>query len=161
MKRAIAGDSMSSLIVNQRMMAPDENPLIAEEVPTTAFLAYPSSRLAPPIVPQDLTNFKTRGIGKVERSLHQELTELREKYLAVIDAFNWNKLIYEAQFNFEPVIGETYHLYEMEGRHVLSMIPPQEWRKRWLGTFRLNADGRWLVTDVAPDFDLRAEVGEI
>jgi hypothetical protein len=33
----------------------------------------------------------------VERELQQELVELRERYLEVIDAFNWNKLVYEAQ----------------------------------------------------------------
>lgn len=124
-----------------------------------AFLPYPPSRLAPRIVPQDLTNFKTRGIGRVERELRQELIELRERYLAVIDAFNWNKLIYESQISFEPVTGEVYHLYEMSEGRRLSMIGPREWRQKWLGSFRLNADGRWQVEEVAPDFDLRAWVG--
>jgi len=126
---------------------------------SAAFLPYPPSRLAPRIVPQDLTSFKSRGIGRVERQLQQELVQLREKYLEVIDIFNWNKLIYEARFGFEPVIGEIYHLYEMEGHHVLSMVGPQEWHQRWVGTFRLNADGRWEAHDVSPGFDLRKWVG--
>ncbi len=125
-----------------------------------AFLPYPASRLAPRIVPQDLTSFKTRGIGRVERELQQELVELRERYLAVIDAFNWNKLIYESQISFEPVTGEIYHLYEMSEGRRLSMIGPREWRQKWLGSFRLNADGRWQAEDVAPDFNLRVWVGE-
>jgi hypothetical protein len=141
------------------MNAPEDTEMVSELPTSSAFLPYPASRLAPKIVPQDLTNFKSRGVSKVERELQQELVELREKYLSVIDAFNWNKLIYEAHFGFEPVIGETYHLYDMNKRHVLSMIPPQEWHQRWLGTFRLNADGRWLVQEVAPDFDLRGWVG--
>lgn len=123
------------------------------------YLPYPASRLAPKIVPQDLTSFKTRGVGRVERELEQELIELRERYLGVIDAFNWNKLIYESHFGFEPVIGEVYHLYEVEGRHQLSMIEPEEWHQRWLGSFRLNADGRWQAEKVADDFDLRDWVG--
>ncbi len=124
------------------------------------FLAYPTSRLGAKIVPQDLTNFKTRGIGKVERELQQELVELRERYLRVIDSFNWNKLIYEANYRFEPIIGDTYHLYEVEGEHVLSMIAPEEWNQRWVGSFRLNSDARWEVVKTAPDFDLRNFVGE-
>lgn len=119
------------------------------------YLPYPVSRLAPKIVPQDLTSFKTRGVGRVERELQQELVELRERYLGVIDAFNWNKLIYESHFGFEPVIGEIYHLYEFNGRHNLSMIAPEEWHQRWLGSFRLNADGRWQAEKVAEDFNLR------
>jgi hypothetical protein len=123
------------------------------------FLAYPVSRLGARIVPQDLTSFKTRGIGKVERELQQELVELRERYLRVIDDFNWNKLVYESHYRFEPVIGETYHLYEVEGKHQLSMIEPQQWHQRWVGSFRLNSDARWEVVQTSPDFDLRAWVG--
>lgn len=140
------------------MQTSTEDPIdrdLAETAPRGNFLPYPASRLAPKIVPQDLTNFKTRGVSRVERELQQEMVELREKYLEVIDAFNWNKLIYEARFGFEPVVGEIYHLYEMEGRHHLSMIEPETWHQRWVGTFRLNADGRWQVEKVAKDFNLR------
>lgn len=142
------------------MSEADNSELVPEDGRNKAFLPYPASRLAPRIVPQDLTNFKTRGIGRVERDLQQELVELREKYLSVIDAFNWNKLIYEAHFGFEPVTGEIYHLYYINEDYVLSMIGPWEWKRRWLGSFRLNADGRWLPMDTSPDFDLRAWVGE-
>ncbi len=132
----------------------------ADPAARTNFLAYPSSRLGAKIVPQDLTSFKSRGITKVERELQQELVELRERYLAVIDSFNWNKLIYEASYRFEPIIGETYYLYDVEGEHVLSMIAPEEWHQRWLGSFRLNSDARWEPVKTAPDFDLRAYVGD-
>jgi hypothetical protein len=111
-------------------------------------------------VPQDLTSFKTRGISKVERELQQELVELRERYLEVIDAFNWNKLVYEAQFGFEPVIGECYHLYQVEKKYHLSMIEPEKWHQRWIATLRLNADGRWQMEKSAEDFDLRRWIGE-
>jgi|GEM_PF-507733 len=131
----------------------------ADENGRTNFLAYPSSRLGAKIVPQDLTSFKSRGIGKVERELQQELVELRERYLAVIDSFNWNKLVYEAHYRFEPVIGEHYHLYEVNGEHCLSMIAPEEWPQRWVGSFRLNSDARWEVVKTSPDFDLRAWIG--
>ena len=124
------------------------------------FLAYPASRLGAKIVPQDLTSFKTRGITKVERELQQELVELRERYLAVIDSFNWNKLIYESHYRFEPIIGETYYLYDVEGRHTLSMIAPEQWHQRWVGSFRLNSDARWEPVKTAPDFDLRNYVGD-
>lgn len=120
-----------------------------------AYLPYPSSRLGAKIVPQDLTTFKSRGVTRVERELHQQLVELREQYLAVIDSFNWNKLVYESQFSFEPTIGESYHLYEIRGRHHLSMIAPEEWNQRWIGSFRLNSDSRWEPVRISPEFDLR------
>ncbi len=144
------------------MIQPDELPIPKDSADPAAranFLHYPVSRLAPRIVPQDLTSFKTRGITKVERELQQELVELRERYLKVIDAFNWNKLVYESNYRFEPIIGETYHLYLINDDYQLSMIAPNQWQQRWIGTFLLNADARWQPVDVTEDFDIRAWVG--
>ena len=93
-------------------------------------------------------------------SLPFHLAEFRERYLAVIDSFNWNKLIYESHYRFEPIIGETYYLYDVEGRHTLSMIAPEQWHQRWVGSFRLNSDARWEPVKTAPDFDLRNYVGD-
>jgi len=113
--------------------------------PSNAFMPYPVSTLSPPIVPADLTSFKSRGISEVERDLRQKLSEIREDYLRAIDHFNWNKLVYEAEIRFEPVVGETYHLYEVGGRRALSMISPDQWPHRHLATVRLNYDRQWRV----------------
>jgi hypothetical protein len=118
---------------------------MTENPPSRAFMPYPVSTLSPPIVPTDLSSFKSRGISQVERDLQQKLVEIRESYLQAIDHFNWNKLVYEAQIQFEPVIGETYHLYEMGGRRVLSMISPEQWPHKHLATVRLNVDRQWKV----------------
>lgn len=116
--------------------------------PSRAFMPYPVSTLSPPIVPNDLTSFKTRGISQVERDLRRKLTEIREDYLRAIDHFNWNKLVYEAEIRFEPVVGETYHLYDMgDGRRALSMISPDQWPHLHLATVRLNYDRQWLVVE--------------
>ena len=73
-------------------------------------MPYPVSTLSPKIIPNDLSSFKSRGISEVERELQQKLTEIREEYLAAIDHFNWNKLIYEADINFEPIVVGSYFL---------------------------------------------------
>jgi len=121
--------------------------------PSRAFMPYPVSTLSPPIVPNDLTSFKTRGISEVERDLRQKLTEIREDYLRAIDHFNWNKLVYEAEIRFEPVVGEIYYLYEMRGRRALSMISPGQWPHRHLATVRLNYDRQWLVVTTGEGID--------
>jgi hypothetical protein len=54
-----------------------------------------------------------------------------------------------------------YHLYRMATGHQLSMIGPAQWHQKSVGSFRLNADGRWQMEDVAEDFDLRAWVGDV
>jgi hypothetical protein len=121
--------------------------------PSRAFMPYPVSTLSPPIVPNDLTSFKTRGISEVERDLRQKLTEIREDYLRAIDHFNWNKLVYEAEIRFEPVVGETYYLYDMRGRRALSMVSPAQWPHRHLATVRLNYDRQWLVVTMGEGID--------
>lgn len=122
-------------------------------------MPYPVSTLSPKIIPNDLTSFKSRGVSEVERELQQKLTEIRESYLAAIDHFNWNKLIYEADINFEPIIGQTYHLYEVRGRKLLSMIGPDQWHHKHLATVRLNIDRQWKMEDLSDDVDSKVLFG--
>jgi Protein of unknown function (DUF2452) len=130
-----------------------------ETKPSRAFLPYPVSTLSPPIIPNDLTSFKSRGISQVERDLQQKLQEIRETYLATIDHFNWNKLVYEADIQFEPIIGGTYHLYEMRGRKLLSMISPDQWSQKHLATVRLNMDRQWKIVETGAGVDSRVLFG--
>ncbi len=124
-------------------------------------MPYPVSTLSPKIIPNDLSSFKSRGISEVERELQQKLTEIREEYLAAIDHFNWNKLIYEADINFEPIVGQVYHLYELRGRKLLSMISPKEWSHKHLATVRLNVDRQWKMEETSSDVDSRDLFGTI
>ena len=132
-----------------------------ESKPSQAFLPYPISTLSPPIIPNDLTSFKSRGISQVERDLQQKLKEIRETYLATIDHFNWNKLVYEADIQFEPIIGGIYHLYEMRGRKMLSMIAPDEWPQKHLATVRLNMDRQWKIVETGSGIDSRELFGSV
>lgn len=142
------GDGSRAPIMSESTAVPELSSL-----PSRAFMPYPVSTLSPPIMPTDLTSFKTRGISEVERDLRQKLTEIREDYLRAIDHFNWNKLVYEAEIGFEPVVGEIYHLYEMRGRRALSMVSPGQWPHRHLASVRLNYDRQWLVVRTGEDVE--------
>ena len=124
-----------------------------EARPSKAFLPYPVSTLSPPIVPNDLTSFKSRGISEVERDLQQKLMEIREDYLRAIDHFNWNKLVYEAEIRFEPIVGGTYHLYQMRSGRALSMVSPDQWPHKHLATVRLNVDRQWQIVETGKGVD--------
>lgn len=131
------------------------------EQPSRAFMPYPVSTLSPPIIPNDLSTFKSRGISQVQRDLQQKLRELREQYLQAIDHFNWNKLAYEASIQFEPVVGQTYHLYAMSRGNVLSMIEPQEWPYRHLASIRLNIDRQWQIEAIGTGVDVQDLFGTV
>lgn len=141
------------------MSQPDPIPDPDEEPPSGRFLPYPVSTLSPQIIPTDLSSFKSRGAGQVQRHFQQRMQEMREAYLELVDQFNWNKLVYEAKFGFTPLVGETYHLYDLSSGYTLSMITPEQWRgKNWIGSFRLGADGQWQLIEASEDFDLRSYV---
>lgn len=124
-----------------------------DEKPSGAFLPYPTSTLSPAIVPNDLTSFKSRGVSQVERDLQQKLVEIREQYMSAITHFNWNKLAYEADINFEPVVGQTYYLYNARGRNLLSMIAPEQWYQKHLATIRLNVDRQFELVVTGDGID--------
>lgn len=126
-----------------------------DEKPSGAFLPYPTSTLSPAIVPNDLTSFKSRGVSQVERDLQQKLVEIREEYISAITHFNWNKLAYEADISFEPVVGQTYYLYHARGRNLLSMISPEQWYQKHLATLRLNLDRQFVLEAVGEGVDER------
>lgn len=124
-------------------------------------MPYPVSTLSPPIIPNDLSSFKSRGISEVQRDLQQKLRELREEYLRAIDHFNWNKLVYEASIQFEPVVGQTYYLYAMRKGNMLSMIAPHEWPQRHMATVTLNIDRQWKVEKIGKEVDAHELFGTV
>jgi hypothetical protein len=59
-----------------------------------------------------------------------------------------SKKIYEADINFEPVVGTVYHVYENKSKTVLSLIAPQEWGlkkayEKYICSAKLLADKSW------------------
>lgn len=127
---------------------------------SSAFLPYPTQTLSPAIVPNDLTNFKSRGVSLVQKDTAQRLNQIKEEYQKVVENFNWNKIVYESEFSFEPVLGTTYYLYKNDKSNpksdfVLSMIEPQRWKKPFIGSFTLGVDGKWIVEEIAENFSLQ------
>ena len=54
-------------------------------------------------------------------------------------------LLTSFKFGFEPVIGETYHLYVgSDGKNFLSLISPNEWNRECLGSFQLTTEQKWI-----------------
>jgi hypothetical protein len=108
-------------------------------------LEYATNVGAPSIIPLDNTSWKQDGIVKVNHHLGSRFEELKAQYLKLVEECKWNELVYNAEFKWEPVIGETYHLYEGKGQRFLSLIGPNEWGKDmgFIGSFRLSSTKVW------------------
>lgn len=109
-------------------------------------LPYATNVGAPVISVGDVVSWKSRGIDNVNKELGNKFNELKIQYQKLMEEYEWNELVYSAKFSFEPVIGETYHLYrDSNGVNFLSLIGPQEWNKEHIGTFKLNSDKKWIL----------------
>jgi len=111
-----------------------------------SLLPYATTVGAPAIRMDDVVSWKSRGISNVNKQFENKFNELKEQYLHLMQEYEWNELVYNSKFSFEPVIGETYHLYlGDDGINFLSLIGPKEWNKEHIGTFKLNSEKKWVV----------------
>jgi hypothetical protein len=111
-----------------------------------SLLPYATSVGAPVIKADDLASWKSMGINKVNKEFESKFNELKAQYQNLIEEFEWNELLYNSRFSFEPIVGEIYHLYkDNDSNNFLSLIAPEEWNKEHVGTFRLNSDKKWIL----------------
>ena len=110
-----------------------------------ALLPYASNVSAPVIRPDNIDDWKLRGVHKVNKQIETKFNELKEEYLKLVEEYKWNELVYQSKFSYEPVIGETYYLYVgRDGNPFLSLISPNEWNMEHIGSFRLNSEQKWI-----------------
>jgi len=103
---------------------------------------------APVITISDTSAWKNRSINKLNHKVQTRFKEIKEQYDKLILEFEYNKLIHESKFSFEPIVGQHYHLYQRSnGENFLSIIAPNECSFNALGSFYLNADQIWEKVD--------------
>ncbi|MFT5751038.1 MAG: hypothetical protein ACI828_002781 [Flavobacteriales bacterium] len=109
-----------------------------------ALKPYATSVGAPVITTTDTIAWKNRSINKLNHKVQTRFREIKDQYEQLMQEFEYNNLIYSAKFSFEPIIGQTYHLYSRDnGESFLSIIAPDQCRFDPLGSFQLNADQIW------------------
>lgn len=109
-------------------------------------LPYGSNIGAPSIKLNNLSLWKSRGISSYKSVLKSKVDKIKDEYSVLVDEYNTNDLLYNAKYDFEPIIGEVYHLYEKEDKdeNFLSLIHPKTWRKKHLGSFKINSEKVWI-----------------
>lgn len=109
-----------------------------------ALKPYATNVGAPVIIPTDSLAWKTKSIHRLNKNIAAKYNELKAEHDKMMEQFNYNQLIFDAKFSFEPIVGETYHLYKKENEQTfLSIIPPEQCSFNWLGSFYLNSDLIW------------------
>lgn len=109
-----------------------------------ALKPYATNVGAPVITTTDTNAWKNRSINKINHKVEAKYLELKAEYEKMMQEFEYNNLIFESKFTFEPIVGEVYHLYKRKnGDSFLSIIAPEQCRFNALGSFYLNADHIW------------------
>lgn len=106
--------------------------------------AYGTNVGAPAITAIDSISWKNKNIHKVNKQIQTKYAELKKEYDKMMVEYEYNQLVYSAKFNFEPITGETYHLYRNKNEELfMSIIAPNECNFDFVASFYLNADQLW------------------
>ena len=109
-----------------------------------ALKPYGTSASSPVIKPLNTATWRNDGVQRVNKQFQSKFEEVRSEYEQLIQKFQYNDLVYNSKFSFEPNIGEVYHLYKKRNAEsFLSIIPPNQCDFNHLGSFRLNTDKMW------------------
>jgi hypothetical protein len=133
-------------LISMKKVVPDNVVFNDKNGYNASLLSYPTNVGAPVIQIDNLVSWKSRGISTVNKQFEIKFNELKLEFENLMKDFEYNELVYNANFSFEPVVGEIYHLYRGDdGINFLSLISPSEWNKEHIGTFQLNSDKKWIL----------------
>jgi hypothetical protein len=119
------------------------------------FSPIPLSVSSPKIQPIDKRLVKANAFETMQYQANQQIMMLKkqadlliEQARMIEERLQVSQRIYEADLNFEPVIGTLYHVYEKGDKTVLSLVAPDEWGRkmpfsRHVCSARLLADKSW------------------
>ncbi len=120
-----------------------------------AFRPYATSVGAPQIKMPNNGSWKNSQIYKANKHLKAKYEAIKAEYDALLEVIEYNELVTNAKFTFEPLIGETYHLYNnRKEQPFLSIIDPNSCNFNHLGSFRLTSDYLWEKVNVEDEYKL-------
>ena len=98
----------------------------------------------------ELEEWKPSHTQHCKKYFDEKLRDLQSQYENLCHEFTTNKLIYDSQITFKPIIGKNYYLYEDPlGKRFLSLIEPDEWgannkiKLSFLGTYKQDVNLKW------------------
>jgi hypothetical protein len=109
-------------------------------------LTYGSNLGAPAIKMDNVAGWKLSSVQNVNTEFQARYSELMEQARKLQQEYEWNELIYgSVEYNFQPIVGQTYHLYRRKnGSMMLSIIEPQSWKMEFISSFKLDTTNKWI-----------------
>ena len=98
--------------------------------------------------------FELPNIGLVKNEASKKMIDVfnrqREEIIQSIETLQKeymdSLMVWESKISFDPIVGETYYLYDFNGVNTLSLLSPKDWNKDndFIGAFTLNSDRKWI-----------------
>tara|TARA_Y100000361_G_C11090554_1_gene306207 strand:+ start:150 stop:545 length:396 start_codon:yes stop_codon:yes gene_type:complete len=111
-------------------------------------LPYGSNVGAPAIKPTNISSWKEEKVISTNHYFKTRFDEIKEEYIKLMQEYEWNKLVYDAKYNFTPILGHTYYLYQHEEGYLwLSLVEPEQWDQIYVGAFKLTSNDKWEKVD--------------
>ncbi len=148
-------DKISLLMKEEAFLNPINKDKVAEN---PGLLPYAHTAGGAVIRPEDMGKTKGRSVTAMRQQTDRQMNQLYEqmevlarqaKLLAQRKEIS--ERIYDAAMGFEPIINNTYYMYERDtGEDLLSLVAPDEWGRsfkysRFLAKCLLLADHTWDV----------------
>ena len=108
-------------------------------------LTYGSNLNAPAIKLENVDGWRLAKVKDVNSEFKARYDELIAEAERLKEEYNWNEMLYsKTQYNFQPTVGNIYHLYSREDDSLfLSIIEPSSWNKNHIASFRLESNNKW------------------
>jgi len=114
-----------------------------------ALLTYGTDFSAPRIDLPDTQLFQTERGSLARNYFENKLELLNQEYQNLVELAKLNEALYNANYNFVPRVGVTYHLYRLHtGETILSLIEPERWDQEFLGSYVYTADSVWKPLEI-------------
>jgi hypothetical protein len=111
-------------------------------------MPYPTNVGAPAFVPTNIPQWKSVRADELNTDFKDRFSTIQKELEELNEDIQINTILYTSKYNFEPKVGEQYHLYLNEDDEpFLSLIGNDEWGrkrpKKYLGTFVLDWKNKW------------------
>jgi len=109
-------------------------------------LIYGSNLGAPAIQIDNVDGWRVAKVKEVNSEFEARYNELIAEAQKLKNEYEWNELIYtKVKYNFQPVVGNIYHLYSKDDESMfLSIIEPSSWKMKYIASFKLDSTNKWI-----------------
>jgi hypothetical protein len=90
------------------------------------------------------------------RQIQEQIELLKKQAESIANRIKISEKIYLSDLKFEPVIGNTYYLYQNQKKQwQVSMLSPDDWGQnppyQYIATIKLLGDYTWEIIDLHPE----------